>query len=152
MVFLFLLWIIFNAKVTLEILFLGLIVSAGVYCFLCRFFSFHPRLEWMILKNIPKIICYVAVLLWEILLANIQVSKLILFQKRKLEPAIVSFTPALRSDFARVVLANSITLTPGTITVSLKNGHYWVHCLDKSLAEGLEHSVFVRLLKKMEKV
>jgi multicomponent Na+:H+ antiporter subunit E len=51
-----------------------------------------------------------------------------------------------------VILANSITLTPGTITVSLTDDHLLVHCLDKSLAEGMDDSVFVRLLQKMEEI
>ena len=46
--------------------------------------------------------------------------------------------------------ANSITLTPGTITVSLTDNEYTVHCLDKELAEGISSSVFVKLLTKLE--
>ena len=49
-----------------------------------------------------------------------------------------------------MALANSITLTPGTITVSLKDDTYEVHCLDKGLSEGIEDSCFVKLLKEME--
>ena len=49
-------------------------------------------------------------------------------------------------------LANSITLTPGTITVSLEENRYVIHCLDKSFSEGLNESSFVRLLARMEEV
>ena len=51
-----------------------------------------------------------------------------------------------------MVLANSITLTPGTITVGLEGQEFYVHCLDKELAEGMENSIFVELLEKMEAV
>lgn len=51
---------------------------------------------------------------------------------------------------AKVILANSITLTPGTITVSVEGDVFCVHCLDKELAEGIENSVFVQLLERME--
>ena len=51
-----------------------------------------------------------------------------------------------------MLLANSITLTPGTITVSVEGDHFFVHCLDRELAEGMEESVFVELLKQMEAV
>ena len=47
-------------------------------------------------------------------------------------------------------LANSITLTPGTITVDLHDNHYLVHALDASLVEGLDDGVFVQPLVKME--
>ena len=67
-----------------------------------------------------------------------------------MEPVIVRVHTDLKSETARVILANSITLTPGTITVSMTDNDLLVHCLDKSLSEGMEDSVFVRLLKKME--
>ena len=51
-----------------------------------------------------------------------------------------------------MLLANSITLTPGTITVSVEDDRFCVHCLDKELAEGMEDSVFVKLLEEMEEV
>ena len=69
-----------------------------------------------------------------------------------MEPVIVHVHTDLKTEAARVILANSITLTPGTITVSLTEDVLLVHCLDKSLAAGMEDSVFVRLLKKLEEV
>ena len=51
-----------------------------------------------------------------------------------------------------MVLANSITLTPGTITVNLEGNEFYVHCLDKEFAEGMEQSIFVELLEKMEAI
>ena len=49
------------------------------------------------------------------------------------------------------MLANSITLTPGTYTVGLENGAYVVQALDKSkFGEGLDDSVFVKQLRKLE--
>ena len=56
----------------------------------------------------------------------------------------------LKTKTARVLLANSITLTPGTITVSLQDNVYTVHCLDKQFGEGLSDSTFVWLLHKIE--
>ena len=70
----------------------------------------------------------------------------------QVEPQLVHFTSDLKSEMAKVILANSITLTPGTITVSLEGSDFYVHCLDREFAEGMEHSVFVELLEKMEAV
>ena len=64
----------------------------------------------------------------------------------------VTFKTTLRSKISRVILANSITLTPGTITVSLWEDELIVHCLDKSMAEGMDNSVFVEMLEKMERI
>ena len=60
------------------------------------------------------------------------------------------FDTDFKTGLARVLLANSITLTPGTITVSVEDDRFCVHCLDKELAEGMETSIFVKLLKEME--
>ena len=58
----------------------------------------------------------------------------------------------MKSEAALACLANSITLTPGTITISLDDGLFTVHCLDKSMAEGIADSRFVRLLQRIEEV
>lgn len=50
----------------------------------------------------------------------------------------------------RVVLADSITLTPGTITCQLEGDHYLVHCLDAAMVDGLDNGVFVEKLSQME--
>ena len=82
--------------------------------------------------------------------ANLTVCRMILTRKEIVEPVIVHVHTNLKTETARVILANSITLTPGTITVSMTDDDLLVHCLDKSLAEGMEDSVFVRLLQKLE--
>ena len=87
----------------------------------------------------------------EIIIANIAVFRLILNGNEVVEPIIVRIKPDLKSEFLRVVLANSITLTPGTITVSISEEELVVHCLDKSLAEGMEQSKFVKMLQRMER-
>ena len=71
-------------------------------------------------------------------------------RKEVVEPVLVKIHTNLKSEVARVMLANSITLTPGTITVSLRGQELLVHCLDKSLAEGMENSEFVKLLEALE--
>ena len=54
------------------------------------------------------------------------------------------------AEAAKVALANSITLTPGTITVSLEGSNLLVHALNKDIADGLEGSIFEKLLARME--
>jgi hypothetical protein len=78
---------------------------------------------------------------------------MILTRKEVMEPVIVHVHTDLKSETARVILANSITLTPGTITVSMTDDDLLVHCLDKSLSEGMEDSVIQkRLLDSMDPV
>ena len=100
----------------------------------------------------PAFAQYVYYLLKEIVAANLAVTRMILTRKERMEPVLVHVHAKLKTETARVILANSITLTPGTITVSLTDDNLLVHCLDKSLAEGMENSVFVRLLQKLEEI
>ena len=86
----------------------------------------------------------------EIIKANLAIIPRILTVEEEMEPIIVKFRTSLKSDFTRMLLANSITLTPGTITVSLEGDEYTIHCLDTSLAEGLENSDFEKALKKLD--
>lgn len=146
----FLIWVSFNGQLTAEIAAFGVAIAGVMYLFLCKFLNYHPRYDLFLLKKSPLLIQYIVTLVIEIIKANLVVFRLIYTAEYELEPAIVHFKTDLHSTFARVLLANSITLTPGTITVSLQEDHYMVHCLDKELAEGISSSVFVRLLKKIE--
>lgn len=148
----FLVWIIFNGNITVEITVLGLVISAGMYIFACRFMNYSIKKDIAYGKRIFRILQYTGVLVWEIIKANFAVIKLITSSRYDLEPVLVRFKADLRTRQALVVLANSITLTPGTITVSLEGNEYVVHCLDKELAKGMNHSMFVELLKKMERI
>lgn len=145
-----LLWILFNGQLTIEIFLFGLLFSFILYAFLCRFFDFSVTKDINLLKKSLYIIEYLAVLFTEIVKANITAAKLILSSRYEVEPAIVTFKTNLKSESARVVLANSITLTPGTITIKLQDDEFTVHCLDKTLAKGLDDSIFVKLLLRME--
>ena len=148
----FLVWIIFNGQFTLEIAAFGLVIAGAMYWFICKFMGYRPRTDLILCKRFFLMLHYLFVLAKEILKANVTVFKMIYSAKYHFEPAVVHFKTTLNSTFARVLLANSITLTPGTITVSLNDNEYVVHCLDKELARGIDSSVFVRLLERIENV
>lgn len=147
-----LLWIIFNGKITLEILVLGILLSSLLFAFCCKFMDYSIRKDLAILKRLPLAFQYCLILIIEILKANRQVLHFIVTPRYQVEPRIVHFTSHLKTETAKVILANSITLTPGTITVALEGNEFYVHCLDKEFAEGMENSIFVELLEKMEAV
>ena len=141
---------ILNGKVTAEICIFGVLISAALFYFMCRYMEYSLKKELLLFRLIPLFIRYFGVLVKEIVKANVCVLKIILSPDLQPEPAFVYFDTDLRTGLARVLLANSITLTPGTITVSVEDDRFCVHCLDKELAEGMETSVFVKLLKEME--
>ena len=143
-------WLIFNGRITLEIILFGIAVSALMFAFICKFMGYSPQKERAFYKKAPLFGKYVLLLIKEIIQANLTVCHMILTRKEVMEPVLVKVHTTLKSESARVVLANSITLTPGTITVSLTGQELLVHCLDKSLAEGMENSAFVKLLEQLE--
>ena len=146
----FILWVIFNGNITLEICLLGLVIAAVVFAFTCRFMDYSIAKEKQLYKRSFKFLKYICVLVKEIVKANFAVIHMILSEKEEVEPVLVDFEADMETTIVKVLLANAITLTPGTITVSLEDSKYTVHCLDESLAEGMDQSVFVKLLKGLE--
>lgn len=147
----FAIWVILNGRITLEVVLFGVVIATLMFAFICKFMDYSIKKELWLFKNFFLLLWYLIVLIVEILKANFAVVKMIFSVKYQIEPALVTFKSPLKTEFANFLLANSITLTPGTITVSSENGEFVVHCLDKDLAVGMDDSIFVHLLKKLEK-
>lgn len=84
-----------------------------------------------------SLLTYLVWLLFSIVKANLEVAYYILHPRMPVDPALLQFRTRLRSNVAQVVLGNSITLTPGTVTVDLKDGRYVVHALVPGSAGSL---------------
>ena len=143
-------WIIFNEKFNLEILLFGLVISAAVFAFACKFMGYSIKKELHFYRKIPGLLRYVFVLVREILAANLNVCHLILSEEEEIDPALVQFQTDMETQAGRAFYANAITLTPGTITVSLEGDTYVVHCLDDSMAQGLSDAKTERMLHELE--
>lgn len=143
-------WIILNGRITLEIVILGMVFALAIYGFAYKFMGLTLQKEKNFCKHFWWMLVYICLLVKEIAAANLQVLKIIFTPGRKTRPVLVSFPSPLKNKFLQVVLADSITLTPGTITVKLNEEGYVVHCLDESMAHGLDQSVFVQQLRKWE--
>jgi len=76
-------------------------------------------------------------LLWQVVLANLDVAKCILDPSLPIRPMMIGLRPSQRSDLGRVIYANSITLTPGTVTTSLSGDSLEVHALTREGADEL---------------
>ena len=152
MLLFFCVWIIFNGTITAEIAVIGAVIVLFMFAFICRFMDYSLKQEILLYKRNVWLLRYIFVLVMEIIKANVAVIRLITSDSEVVEPVMVRVHTNLRSKFCRVLLANSITLTPGTITVSMDEDACVVHCLDKSLSEGMEDSVFVKMLEKLERI
>lgn len=98
----------------------------------------EERASWRFLL-IPgwRFLRYIFWLLFSIIKANFQVAYLVLHPKMPIQPGLLRFKTRLKSDLGHIVLANSITLTPGTITVDFREGTYLVHALLPQAAQDL---------------
>lgn len=97
-------------------------------------------------KQIGRFGLYVLYLLWEIAKGNIHVAYVVLHPDLPIDPEIIEFDAAVWSSLSVTTFANSITLTPGTLTVDVSQRRFTVHALtrntrDDLLAGGLERAV-----------
>ncbi|MDO8722017.1 MAG: Na+/H+ antiporter subunit E [Syntrophales bacterium] len=79
--------------------------------------------------SIPRLIFYIPWLLWQIVIASVQVACAVLHPRCPIDPALVRFKTGLGNTSSKVILGNSITLTPGTITLEIAQDEFLVHSL-----------------------
>ena len=144
----FLLWVILNGRVTTEIVVFGLLITAAVTYAAYRAVGYTPERDAIFFRNLPLIIKYVFVLIREIVKSALAIIFYVLNPKRKPEPVIVEFHSGLPTNQQNVLLANCITLTPGTYTLFQEGDHFFVHCLCDEFSSGMGDSDFVKLLRQ----
>ena len=98
----------------------------------------------------PRVMLYWVWLLKEIVKSAWEVSRIIVSPKLPISPTLVRFEPSQRTDVGLVIHANSITLTPGTITIEATAGQFLVHGLTRSGAEATVGSEMDRRITACE--
>jgi multicomponent Na+:H+ antiporter subunit E len=98
----------------------------------------------------PAVISYWPWLAWEIVKSAWDVSKAILDPRLPISPTLVRFKPSQRSVVGLVTHANSITLTPGTITIEASDDEFFVHGVFRAAAEGTVDSEMDRRVRHLE--
>ena len=123
---LFLFWLILMGRVTTEIVIfgIGLTVLTGIMMYVL--FGYTPKKE---IRYVMQVI------------TNKEI---------KIEPTLVTFHSGLKTSFGKFMLANSITLTPGTISVNVKGDVFTVHCLSTAFLDVSENSPFITYIKRLE--
>jgi len=131
-------WIVLSGKFYPLLLVLG-----GVSSFVVAYYFYDllfPSLENRYAYTFLRFCKYTPWLILEIIKANFHLLKLVFHPRMKelINPHIITFKTNLKSDIAITTLANSITLTPGTITVTAdRDGVFKVHAIDKASADAL---------------
>ncbi|KPK00699.1 MAG: hypothetical protein AMJ60_00115 [Desulfobacterales bacterium SG8_35] len=145
-------WILLSGKFDLFHLTLG-ILSSGLVSWLSTDILMHDSGKDDRLRTGFRFISYIPWLLYQIVLSTLHVAFLALHPKMidRIDPTIVTFKTKLKSNIARVALANSITLTPGTITIRIEDGVFYVHAISRKAAAGLPGEMEERLARVFER-
>ncbi len=109
--------------------------------------SLHP-------KRVIFFLVYIPTLAWEIIKSNLDVAYRVLHPKMPINPGIVRVPVALTSKYGKTILANSITLTPGTLTLDIKDQNFYVHWLNIQTYDPQEAAEIItgRFTKFLDKV
>ncbi len=125
---LFLVWLGFTSTFAFAEVVTGILLSFTVAIFSYNSFT-YDGLKIFSPKRLMYIVQYFFVFMLALIKANIDVAKIVINPKLPINPGIVEFDSKLKSPFAKLILANSITLTPGTITVDIIDNKYFIHWL-----------------------
>ncbi|MBI9102073.1 MAG: Na+/H+ antiporter subunit E [Spirochaetales bacterium] len=123
-------WIGLNSSVRKEILITGVLLAILGTAFLVKTdlfgtMKFSP-------KAIAAMFTWLFVFLFELIKSNIDVMSRVITPKVRINPAVVEVKTKLKSKLGRLALANSITLTPGTLTVDIMEDKLYIHWIDAS--------------------
>ena len=146
---LWLFFILLSGKWTFEIVLFGLGIALLVLAFACAFMGWSLKKEAQFMRRLPRVILCGVSLFFEIVKANFVTLRRIFLRKGE-EPAIVTIRTPLKHEWQRVLLANAITLTPGTNTLHLEGDALTVHCLNQKDADGLENSSMEKKIARLE--
>jgi multicomponent Na+:H+ antiporter subunit E len=147
----FLLWLLLSGYLTDPLL-----LGFGVFsCALAVFIAWRAEVidpeEYPLRLDINvQILFYWPWLLREIIQANIDVTKVILARDLPISPTLITLTPSQKTDLGRVIYANSITLTPGTVTTYLSGSTLHVHALTQEAADGVLAGEMDRRVSQLE--
>jgi len=117
------------AGFTVDEVILGSIVSAILTIILVKYTDF--RINWSFpIRLLKFLFIYIPVFIWKLILANLDVARRVLSPKIPLNPGIVKVKTDLKGDLGKLTLANSITLTPGTLSIDVVDDYIYVHTVD----------------------
>jgi len=122
-------WLLLTYPIDMEEVFAGAAIVLLIVIFLGKRANTLSALK-LNPKSLVCSIAYIFLFLWELLKANFDVASRVVSPSLPINPGIVKVRTRLQSGIGRVVLANSITLTPGTLTVEIKDDFLYIHWID----------------------
>ncbi len=141
-------WMILNNSLRMEIWLSGGIVSLFLAVLLCRTCAVFQDI-----RLTPKAFLYTGIYLFvfiiELVKANFDIAMRVISPSLPINPGIIRAKTSLKSKMARLILTNSITLTPGTLTVDIIGDTLYIHCVH---IDGDDQEAFAQsIIRKFEK-
>ena len=126
---LLLIWLVANDSLAPEIVLVGAVVAALLAVLFAPFARVYADIRWT-----PRVLlnafAFLGVFVWELVLANLNVARLVFSPRIDIRPGIVEIKTRLKSPLGRMVLANAITLTPGTLVVDIRDDSLFIHWIN----------------------
>lgn len=149
-VLLYLFWLMLSWEFDDQHLWLGAVIVFLVTSFSGNFLlnpKERPHINWI---DLYYIILFIVTLFWEMVKANIKVAYIVLHPNMPISPGMIRIKTHLQTDLGKVILANAITLTPGTLSVELAGDSLLIHGLTRGDLEGVSEHPLERILLKIE--
>ncbi|MDI6901915.1 MAG: Na+/H+ antiporter subunit E [Anaerosomatales bacterium] len=140
---LYVFWLVLTGSFAPIDLLVGLLLSAalGVWATRTLWAEDAPTLS---LRQAGRLFVYVLWLIKEIVVAAVYVAEKVLDPRMPIEPLVLSHRCSFTRDVSRVAFANSITLTPGTLTVDVADDVFTIHCLAETFADSIASGALER--------
>lgn len=142
-------WIFLSGKFSFILLLSGVISSLLVSYMSNDLLIGNGDIKLGFIRTI-RFIRFLPWLLWQIVLANIDLALRTLHPKMPINPILINIKNNLKTDLGMVILANSITLTPGTVTIDVNENEFLVHVISEKAAQSLISGEMQARVKKIE--
>ena len=144
---LFSMWMILTTNLEVANILIGLGISSSISLLYIKMFV-HKEIEMI---NPYYLFIYLLILAKNLVLSNIHIAKRTLSKDMKLNPKVVAVKTSLKSDWKKLLLANSITLTPGTLTLDIEKDTLYIHVIECKESESKELIIqeFENIIKKI---
>ncbi|MGB5440193.1 MAG: Na+/H+ antiporter subunit E [Gammaproteobacteria bacterium] len=131
---LLIIWLIANGTLATDTVITGVVITAAIALAFATFSRVYGVIRWTPVV-IYNYLLYLGVFLYELVRANINVMRYVYSPRIDIHPGIVEIKTSLESPIGRLALANSITLTPGTLVVDMQGDSLFIHWINVSATD-----------------
>jgi multicomponent Na+:H+ antiporter subunit E len=144
----FLVWLALTWKIDIMNIALGSVFSLLASMFFGELLTVTPKRALHITRYL-WFIYYIMIFLWQMVKANIDVAYRVLHPKLPIDPGLIKIRTKLKSDVSKALLANSLSLTPGSTAVDFIGDQLYIHCIDVNRSVREEASMFEKIIAKV---